>query len=1157
MSLRTVRRWVLILLLSATFMISHAAFAADPQSFDIAPGDLKAALDTLARQAGLELVYPAASLQGWQTQGVHAVLSAQDAIATILEGTPFVVKADSGGAMVIVARANATGGVQFNIPPGDLGPALKAFSEQAHLTLKYSDRLVRGRHTQGLSGSYASAEALKRLLTGTGLEATAANASTYVLKTLPKPKTSAVGPTPEGSEHVLVAGAPLTPYQPGGNVDIPRTINDVQPYYIFDSETIEQSGALDVEDFLKQRLTMNTTYQTSSQMYGTNNGFNGAGANTTSSINLRGLGTNETLILVDGHRMAGVTITGTTGQPDVNGIPLAAIDRIEVLPSSASGIYGGSALGGVVNIILKKNYQGGEVRLSYDKPESSHASTPTLDGNYGFSLEDGKTHVMLVAHYSDSEPLLTGDRSEFIERGINTINANCPGCLYSQGIFPGGTTPNILGLNSNYSPQNLILGNGTVFSSPYAHIAPGCTKSDPLISCLLPGYSFNLSPGYGPYGLEQPMGSFSRVSSLMAVANRQMSSWLNLFANVQVDENDARSEYAPIGGSSQFMSNINYLGNNVFIPGKTPFQNASVYFTVPSVESEVNSGYSATRTVTLGGIASLPRGWSAEADYTWSKNEFSARYDGFDGTTFSTDVQSGAIDPFVDVLAYPPNLSHYLTTSTSDSSSTLNDLALRSVGPLWHLPWGDPTLAGSVEVLRESTPESTQYDPIAVSNDAAPPGFNYAGALFPFIYFPQSQTSTSAYLEGTLPLVTAKNAVWGIRLLEVQLADRWEDYSVVTGTTSEQILDDVSPPAILYSPTPTNAVECPSAISYYGSTCGGTPSRTETGYRINSKTAGLKYKPVEDVIARVSYATAFLPPTYSQLLPNPIVNVDGDTITDPKTGQTYQVNTITGGNPNLTPQTSKSWDGGLIFEPHDNALEGLRLDLEYYRISQFNYITQPTGNEILSSPTFAGRVIRNAAGVITLINETDINAPQFNTEGWDLSANYHATTTWGTFDFRAAGTLIKDEDRQYVINGPTNDFVGWPDEGGEGKYKATGSMIWSNRGWTLGWTTTWFSAYHVNETPGDPVYVYTGPSSPFQEQGSAHIPSQSYHDLLASYTFGQTESHGVLSNLKIQLIVKDVFNSVPPFDAAILPFYYSQYGDPNLRTFQLSLRKSF
>src|SRR6185437_7108695 len=168
-----------------------------------------------------------------------------------------------------------------------------------------------------------------------------------------------------GMAEILIRGSRTM------NVDVARTENDVQPYTIFSSQDIERSGVTTVEDFLKQKLTMNTTAQTNSQAFESPLG-------TTSSINLRGLGSGETLVLIDGRRRAGVSFNGNINQPDINGIPLAAIERIEVLPSSASAIYGGAALGGVVNIVMKKNFSGGDLKYTYDKPTSSGAHQHTI-----------------------------------------------------------------------------------------------------------------------------------------------------------------------------------------------------------------------------------------------------------------------------------------------------------------------------------------------------------------------------------------------------------------------------------------------------------------------------------------------------------------------------------------------------------------------------------------------------------------------------------------------------------------------------------------------------------------------------------------------------------------------------------------------------------
>ena len=173
------------------------------------------------------------------------------------------------------------------------------------------------------------------------------------------------------------------PYQ-NGNMDVPRTSNDVQPYTMINQEAILESNSYDLNNFLKDQLTQNAVVQDYSQLAPTAgaNGNNG----TSSQVNFRGLGNLHTLILVNGYRIPSYQIIGVQYQPNINGIPLGAIDHIEVLPSSASGIYGSSAVGGVLNVILKKNYSGGEFATSYQSTGDGKAPQLKVDGNFVFSI---------------------------------------------------------------------------------------------------------------------------------------------------------------------------------------------------------------------------------------------------------------------------------------------------------------------------------------------------------------------------------------------------------------------------------------------------------------------------------------------------------------------------------------------------------------------------------------------------------------------------------------------------------------------------------------------------------------------------------------------------------------------------------------------------
>jgi iron complex outermembrane recepter protein len=315
---------------------------------------------------------------------------------------------------VIADDIASTDTTEFNISATHLAEALSKFGAQTGMQVVYSPELVRGLKAHALAGRHTVEAGLRELLTGTGLHWSYVNDNTIVLKRAGD-NSAADGDDKKTSmtktSQVIVAGTrPLDQVVVEGsrpaaftdaNVDLPRTMDDVQPYYVFDVAAIEQSGALNVEEFLKNSLTMNTTVVSSNQKVPTINTATTVGA----GINLRGLGTDHTLVLVNGRRMAGVNFNGAdNAQPDLNGIPFSAIERIEILPSSASGIYGGSAVGGVVNIILKQRYSGSEVRARYDNTWDIATPRRTVSATWGHAFEDDRTQLMLTADWSDWQP---------------------------------------------------------------------------------------------------------------------------------------------------------------------------------------------------------------------------------------------------------------------------------------------------------------------------------------------------------------------------------------------------------------------------------------------------------------------------------------------------------------------------------------------------------------------------------------------------------------------------------------------------------------------------------------------------------------------------------------------------------------------------------
>ncbi len=361
----------------------------------------------------------------------------------------------------------------FKIAAGSAADTLREFGRQAKLQTLFNHRIVKDLRTQPVTGLFEPDEALAQMLLGTGLTFERVDPRTVAIRASGgddhSERTSGGKSGPlrlaaaEGGEPAQ-AGAPGSPESaraqsaeagkqtPNGqqleeirvaipevlvvgskilNMDIRRTEDDAQPYVIYDREAIEQSQAATIEDFLKNRLPMNTQQWSNAQsLTSVGNG---------SQINLRGLGAGQTLILVDGHRVASGNGIGSPLQPDINGIPLAAIERIEVLPMTASGIYGGSATGGVINIVLRRDYVGSEAKITYESTFDGGGSVRRVDLSTGFTLEDGRSNVLLAGSYSDADPLLMSQRDFVRENRLRAL-ANNPSSL--SGTYPllGATT---------------------------------------------------------------------------------------------------------------------------------------------------------------------------------------------------------------------------------------------------------------------------------------------------------------------------------------------------------------------------------------------------------------------------------------------------------------------------------------------------------------------------------------------------------------------------------------------------------------------------------------------------------------------------------------------------------------------------------------------
>ena len=261
----------------------------------------------------------------------------------------------------------------FDIPSENAAKALNGFSGQASIQLLFPYDVAARFVVPAIKGNLTREAALAHLLANTDLEIASQTDTTISLRVKESPDTARPEPTPE----VIVTGSHIR----GGN--------PTSPLHTISQKDIDQSGYSQVGDLIRSLPESFSGGQNPGVIgadFANIGNSNNSGAST---ANLRGLGTDATLVLINGHRLTGdVASQGV----DISPIPIGAIQRVDVVTDGASSLYGADAVAGVVNFILRKNYDGFEV-----------------DGNYGAATRGGatsRTDSVLVGHSGDKGRIL-------------------------------------------------------------------------------------------------------------------------------------------------------------------------------------------------------------------------------------------------------------------------------------------------------------------------------------------------------------------------------------------------------------------------------------------------------------------------------------------------------------------------------------------------------------------------------------------------------------------------------------------------------------------------------------------------------------------------------------------------------------------------------
>ncbi len=810
------------------------------------------------------------------------------------------------------------------------------------------------------------------------------------------------------------------------------------PVVVIDQASIQQTGLSAIADVL-QRLPsasggLNSKVNNSGNIGNPPDG-GGVGAGS-AEIDLRYLGAKRTLVLVDGVRFVnGASASGIPSTVDLNTIPLSSIDRIEVLQSGQSPLYGSDALAGVVNIITKSSQQGLQLSAQFGEFGQGDGKTQDYNASYGFKLPT--TSIVFGGSYVNQEAVRTADRST--SQFPNPFQTSCSdpigGC---SSATPNGRFVGIPGATGS-----ITLKQGPIAGRPnYDPLNPTGPNSDfkPFTSAdrfnFAPlNYFLTPSERYGGFiSVKQELGANVnfRVKGEYSRRNSQnQAAFLPLFIGPDAGNGnlldtitiDGSNPYNPFGtlsagGPGQPPANYSFIARRLVENGQRTY---TQHVDTKSVTATLDGSFLFNSHKFFWDV-NATAGFN-DANQTFTGNLNAAKLAQALGPVALCTAPCVPFDLFGGAGSVTPAMLDFVAFTEHDQSQQrLYDYTANLSGDLFDLPAGPLGVAVGYEHRYQSG--RFDPDPIIVAG---------LGADIPAQPAVGHYSTNEVYGEVRVPIV---KDIPFISNLEADGSVRYADYST------------------------------------------GFSSTTYTG-------TGL-WRPVADLLLRGSYATGFRAPAIGELfgaasradapINDPCTNVPGSPY---QTSATVRANctangvpadgsymeplggqlaVLTGGNPRLKPETSRTLLFGAVYAPawaRDRGYASqLTLEGNYYDIEVNNAIA-PTDAQLTLSrcansadALSCAAITRTPNGLIQRINATLQNIGQIRTRGVDVTMNYRTPKTdFGYFGLSLNGNflLAYKETFPAAVGFTTTDYTGvtrgFPDQSYP-RFKGTGIVDW-------------------------------------------------------------------------------------------------------------------
>jgi len=820
-----------------------------------------------------------------------------------------------------------------------------------------------------------------------------------------------------------------------------------------------------------------------------------------SSVSLRGLGSQRTLVLVNGRRLAAFS-GGGGASVNVNAIPLAAIERIEVLKDGASAIYGSDAVAGVVNFILTKNYSGLGVEVTAGTPTRSGGGQNTnvsAVGGVG-DLEKDKFNLTITGSYLDSRQLFAKSR-DFAKTGNVPpyFTAGATGQGNIEGAYVPGTGSAAAG---TWKEGTRVAGFGT---------SPGSGYGNPLASpdtCSTISMFKNLTNSskgapFCTFDSATVVGLIPEVQSANFSGNFvwKLTNNIEFFADGLYADTTVTQRFQPSPVRRSFLtSDAQFQAQGVdpvllIYPKNFYYNTAANYLKAQGFGSIVGQPLAITSRVFDFGprtnmdisdqtriVAGLrgdlwKQDWTLAYSYNESKVKGSVPDGYFSQVAYAKVVQASSNGTADDWNPWSLNQSAAFnaklpaakyTGATQNAKATTQGVDGNLTGDVWQLPAGPLQYAAGFQWRREDL--VTNPSAALFSGDIAGLG----GATPPIN---RSRDVGALYAEINIPI---------IKDLEVNGAVRADHYSDF-GTT--------------------------------------------TNWKGN-----VRWQPVKQLLLRGSAGTGFRAPTLTDLWLPQTVGTSAQ-FTDPANPQNpnLQVPALSGGNPLLQPETSKQYSAGFVYAP----IPSLSLGLDWWKIKLDQIITTPSAQEVVTrfragDPAYKNLVILDSSNNVDQVNTFLYNTAGANIQGYDVDVTWRDTFSFGNLYFNITGTYMQQYD-QTSPGGVVSHKVGTliePDCGAPVldaenggvilRWKSVATLSWTQGPWTASIIQNWYNSYQTGCRQIDGVQNFTG--------------NQQTYDLYFAYKG--------IKDLTLAVGARNVFDKNPPIFVPVSNQFQAGY-DPS------------